>query len=70
MRGQWLQLRHQNPPWFRGLLVNVTQPLVPSVYQLKDRIIVHDAICRDRRRKLWEGWLTEGALVRGLLTVT
>jgi hypothetical protein len=46
-------------PELESSFVNVTQPLVPSVDQFPDGIIIHDAIRGDRRRELQEDWSTE-----------
>ena len=40
-------------------LVGVTQPLVSSIHQLVDGVLVQNAVRRDRRRELQESLLTE-----------
>ena len=51
-------------------LVDVAQLLVLGVHQIVDGILVHNTICRDRRRELRKGSLTEQVIVKRLRTVT
>jgi len=55
---------------FKSSLVDVTQPLVSSVNQFIDGIIVHDTVGRDRRRDLQESSLTEKVVGKRLRTCT
>jgi len=43
----------------KSSLVDVTQPLVSSIHQLIDGVLVHNAVRRDRRRELQEFSLAE-----------